>query len=171
MASLIRWPFLMRAAVEWSLNDRHRSQVLDARQSLGKQLISKSRSRSELLRHMAQNALAPDPLRNDLTPRHGWNSSSAAVDLVVPARNVRKIEPAHLREIATSISSLGFCDPILNRWAKRCTREHGRDRCRTGGAAAERGQRLPRRMINRVECAPFGAASHCGFDQGLGVVR
>jgi ParB-like chromosome segregation protein Spo0J len=26
---------------------------------------------------------------------------------------VRKIEAAHLREVAASISSLGFCDPVL----------------------------------------------------------
>ena len=86
--------------------------LLDARQSLGEQLISKSRRRRELLRDMAQNALAPDRLRNDLAPRLEL-VERAAVDLVVPARNVRKIEPAHLREIATSISSLGFCDPVL----------------------------------------------------------
>jgi DNA modification methylase len=33
--------------------------------------------------------------------------------LVVPARNIRKIKPAHLDEVAASISSLGFCDPVL----------------------------------------------------------
>jgi ParB-like chromosome segregation protein Spo0J len=30
-----------------------------------------------------------------------------------PARNVRKVEAAHLREVASAISSLGFCDPVL----------------------------------------------------------
>jgi DNA modification methylase len=37
----------------------------------------------------------------------------APADLIIPARNIRKIEPAHLHEVATSISSLGFCDPVL----------------------------------------------------------
>jgi hypothetical protein len=37
----------------------------------------------------------------------------APADLIIPARNILKIEPAHLQEVATSISSLGFCDPVL----------------------------------------------------------
>jgi DNA modification methylase len=30
-----------------------------------------------------------------------------------PARKLRKVEPAHVREVANAISSLGFCDPVL----------------------------------------------------------
>jgi ParB-like chromosome segregation protein Spo0J len=29
------------------------------------------------------------------------------------AREVRKLDPAHVREVANSISALGFCAPIL----------------------------------------------------------
>jgi ParB-like chromosome segregation protein Spo0J len=34
-------------------------------------------------------------------------------DLVGPARNVRRQEAAHIREVAASIAELGFCDPVL----------------------------------------------------------
>ena len=34
-------------------------------------------------------------------------------DLVSPARNVRRREAAHIREVAASIAALGFCDPVL----------------------------------------------------------
>jgi len=31
----------------------------------------------------------------------------------MPAREVRKLDPAHMRDVATSISTFGFCTPIL----------------------------------------------------------
>src|SRR5262249_59357151 len=34
-------------------------------------------------------------------------------DLVGSARNVRRQEAAHIREVAASIAELGFCDPVL----------------------------------------------------------
>jgi len=34
-------------------------------------------------------------------------------DLVLPTRKLRKNEAAHIGEVATAISSLGFCDPVL----------------------------------------------------------
>ena len=34
-------------------------------------------------------------------------------DLRTPAREVRKLDPAHVREVANSIGTLGFCAPIL----------------------------------------------------------
>jgi ParB-like chromosome segregation protein Spo0J len=34
-------------------------------------------------------------------------------DLQLPLRNVRKVEAAHIREVAAAISKLEFCDPIL----------------------------------------------------------
>jgi ParB-like chromosome segregation protein Spo0J len=33
----------------------------------------------------------------------------------MPAREVRKLDPAHVREVANSIRALGFCAPILVR--------------------------------------------------------
>jgi DNA modification methylase len=58
-------------------------------------------------------ALPPAHLiRNDLVPKLALIECAPA-DLVIPARNVRKVKPAHLREVAAAISSLGFCDPVL----------------------------------------------------------
>jgi ParB-like chromosome segregation protein Spo0J len=31
----------------------------------------------------------------------------------LPARKIRKHDPAHVREVAGSMSELGFCDPVL----------------------------------------------------------
>jgi ParB-like chromosome segregation protein Spo0J len=39
--------------------------------------------------------------------------SPAPGDLVAPVRNVRKVEPAHLREVGNAIGTFGFCDPVL----------------------------------------------------------
>jgi hypothetical protein len=36
-------------------------------------------------------------------------------DLRTPAREVRKLDPAHVREVANSIGTLGFCAPIAFR--------------------------------------------------------
>ena len=61
---------------------------------------------------LATASPAPRPTRNDPVPKLALIECPPA-DLVVPARNVRKIKAAHLREVATAISSLGFCDPVL----------------------------------------------------------
>jgi len=34
-------------------------------------------------------------------------------DLAIPARNVRRQEEAHIRDVAAAIAALGFCDPVL----------------------------------------------------------
>jgi DNA modification methylase len=75
-------------------------------------LKAQSRHRREELAALATASPAPRLIRNDLVPKLGLIECAPA-DLVVPARNVRKIEAAHLREVATAISSLGFCDPVL----------------------------------------------------------
>jgi ParB-like chromosome segregation protein Spo0J len=75
-------------------------------------LKSKSRHRREELAALATASPAPRLIRNDLVPKLALIECAPA-DLVVPARNVRKIEAPHLREVATAISSLGFCDPVL----------------------------------------------------------
>lgn len=51
-------------------------------------------------------------IRNDLVPKLAL-IESAPTDLFIPARNVRKIEATHVREVSSAISSLGFCDPVL----------------------------------------------------------
>ncbi len=50
--------------------------------------------------------------RNDIAPRLEL-VDRAISDLQPPARNVRPPDPAHIREIATSISTLGFSRPVL----------------------------------------------------------
>jgi len=34
-------------------------------------------------------------------------------DLQLPAREIRKLDPAHVREVANAIGTLGFCAPVL----------------------------------------------------------
>jgi DNA modification methylase len=50
--------------------------------------------------------------RNDILPR--LELSYVPLDDIRPSlRKVRMLDPAHVREIASSISVLGFCDPVL----------------------------------------------------------
>src|SRR6266481_284996 len=80
--------------------------------SLQYTLRAKSRHRREQLAGLAAASRAPLPLRNDLTPKLEL-VERAPGDLVIPPRNVRKIEAAHVQEVAAAISRLGFCDPPL----------------------------------------------------------
>ena len=75
-------------------------------------LKMKSRQRREELAALAKASPAPRPIRNDLLPKLALIEYAPA-DLVVPVRNVRKVEVVHIREVATAISSFGFCDPVL----------------------------------------------------------
>jgi hypothetical protein len=73
---------------------------------------AKSRYRCEELAALATAPSTPRLIRNDLVPKLALIECAPA-DLVISARNVRKVKPAHLREVAAAISSLGFCDPVL----------------------------------------------------------
>ena len=75
-------------------------------------LKANSRQRREELPASATSSPVPPFIRNNLVPKLAL-IECAPEDLVVPARNIRKIKPAHLDEVAASISSLGFCDPVL----------------------------------------------------------
>jgi DNA modification methylase len=61
---------------------------------------------------LATASSAPRAIRNDLLPKLALIECAPA-DLVVPVRNVRKVETAHVHEVATAIRSFGFCDPVL----------------------------------------------------------
>jgi DNA modification methylase len=61
---------------------------------------------------MAQAAGAPRALRNDLLPPLDL-AYIPLENLRMPAREIRKLDPAHVREVANSIRALGFCAPIL----------------------------------------------------------
>jgi DNA modification methylase len=80
--------------------------------SLESALRAKSRRRREELSKLAASSPAPLPLRNELVPKLELVERAPA-DLIVPARKLRNVEEAHLGEVVTAISSLGFCDPVL----------------------------------------------------------
>ena len=79
--------------------------------TLGAQLRRKSRSRREGQERMALASVAQGK-RNDMLPRLEL-SSVPLNELRTSARKLRKLDPAHVREVASSISLLGFCDPLL----------------------------------------------------------
>ena len=82
-----------------------------SRATLGAQLRRKSRSRREGQERMAL-ASAAHRRRNDVLPR--LELSYVPLEELRPsARKLRKLDPAHVREVASSISLLGFCDPLL----------------------------------------------------------
>jgi DNA modification methylase len=75
------------------------------------QLKRKSRSRREGQERMAL-ASAAQRRRNDLLQR--LDLSYVLLEELRPsARKLRKLDSAHVREVASSISLLGFCDPLL----------------------------------------------------------
>jgi len=61
---------------------------------------------------MAKAEASPRTSRNDLLPRLELAHVSLE-RLQIPSREVRKLHPAHVRQIADSIGALGFCAPIL----------------------------------------------------------
>lgn len=80
--------------------------------SLEHQLKGKSRSRRENLVRLAKLPGSSHATRNDSLPR--LELVNIGLDeLHVPARKVRKHDPAHMREVAASIRTLGFCVPVL----------------------------------------------------------
>jgi hypothetical protein len=84
----------------------------DAARSLTGSLKTRSRRRREDLKRLAASSSLPRAPRNDLLPPLDL-VYILLKDLRTPAREVRKLDPAHVREVANSISTLGFCAPIL----------------------------------------------------------
>jgi DNA modification methylase len=76
-------------------------------------LKAKSRRRRENLERVAaMTSSSSRSQRNDLLPR--LDPAHIPLDeLRMPARELRKLDPAHVRDVANSISALGFCAPIL----------------------------------------------------------
>ena len=82
-----------------------------SRATLGDQLRRKSRNRREAQERMAL-ASAGHRRRNDTLPI--LELSYVPLGELRPAgRKLRKLDPAHVREVASSITLLGFCDPLL----------------------------------------------------------
>jgi ParB-like nuclease family protein len=76
------------------------------------QLKGKSRRRRKDLARMVKAEPSPRALRNDLLPQLEL-AHVPLEHLKLPAREVRKLHPAHVRQVADSIGALGFCAPIL----------------------------------------------------------
>jgi hypothetical protein len=92
--------------MDLSNNDRRRGE-----RSLTDKLKAKGRRRREGLAGLRSPSIgwAPrnDPLPDlDLVP-------IPLEDLRMPSRAVRKLDPAHVLEVANSIAALGFCAPVL----------------------------------------------------------
>ena len=82
-----------------------------SRATLGDQLRRKSRNRREAQERMAL-ASAGHRRRNDTLP--SLELSYVPLGELRPAgRKLRKLDPAHVRAVASSIGLLGFCDPLL----------------------------------------------------------
>ena len=79
--------------------------------TLGDQLRLKSRKRRKTQEGMALPSAAQGR-RNDRLPR--LELTYVRLEELRPsARKLRNLDPGHVREVASSISLLGFCDPIL----------------------------------------------------------
>jgi len=90
----------------------HRIDPLATALPLHEQLKSKSRRRRGDLVRMAQASATRKARRNDLLP--ALSIVYVRVGELCPSkRKLRKLDPAHVREVASSISALGFCDPLL----------------------------------------------------------
>jgi hypothetical protein len=75
--------------------------------ALTEQLKDKGRRRRESLKRLAASSSPARAPRNDLLPPLDL-VYVLLEDLRTPAREVRKLDAAHVREVANSISTLGF---------------------------------------------------------------
>jgi len=145
--------------VEERLSDRRHEEIEGSR-SLSDKLKTKGRARREGLRRLAAAAPAPRGRRNDLLPH--LELTYLPVDQIRPApKKIRKLDPAHVREIAAAITELGFCDPILigkenvvldGEARLEAAKLHGLDRipCIQVGHLNEKEQRVLRLAVNRL---------------------
>jgi DNA modification methylase len=89
-----------------------RSNSTQNRSGVLEPLKAKSRQRREHLARLSAPGTQAGVVRNDLLPK--LQLVDCALDqVIVPARNVRDLDPAHVREMASAVSHLGFSVPIL----------------------------------------------------------
>jgi len=86
--------------------------LMTTKPSFTNQLRGKSRRRRDELDRMAKTAATPRPLRNDLLPLLAI-SYVPLTKLRQTKRKLRRLDPVHVREVASAIGALGFCLPIL----------------------------------------------------------
>ena len=89
-----------------------RNKAGSGRDSLREGLKTKGRTRRQAAARHAEAEQASQPRRNDILPSLQIESYPVG-DLKTHARKLRKSDPAHIREIANSISTLGFNVPLL----------------------------------------------------------
>jgi len=85
---------------------------LALQRTLKQQLKSKSRCRREGATRLTAPGAAPRRLRNDVLPTLEIVYLPLK-DLRSSGRKIRLLDPAHVREVASTISALGFCVPVL----------------------------------------------------------
>jgi DNA modification methylase len=94
------------------LKAHQRSAPVSPTPSFVEQLKGKSRRRRQDLAGLAEVEAVRRLRRNDLLPR--LELALVPLDtLKLPAREVRKLNAAHVREVVNAIGALGFCAPIL----------------------------------------------------------
>ena len=89
---------------------RKKRQVIGSGEALRKDLRAKGRKRRDDL--AAIGASGSGRLRNDLLPKLELVYRDPK-QLVRPERNVRAVDPVHVRQVMNSISIVGFVDPVL----------------------------------------------------------
>jgi hypothetical protein len=90
---------------------KNRSEPAALESPLRNSLRQKSRRRRDGLTR-TQAATPRLASRNDLLPKLTLVKRDTA-KLKLPTRQLRKVNPVHVKETAQAISSLGFCDPVL----------------------------------------------------------
>ena len=98
------------ALKEFSVKDPY--DLMTTKPSFTNQLRGKSRRRRDELDRMAKAAATRRPLRNDLLPLLAL-SYVPLTKLRQTKRKLRRLDPVHVREVASAIGALGFCHPIL----------------------------------------------------------
>ena len=83
-----------------------------APKSLKSKLKAKSRARRDALVTQREAQSFRTTRRNDISPLLAITETPIA-QLRPPARGIRKSDAAHVKEVANSISALGFCVPVL----------------------------------------------------------
>jgi DNA modification methylase len=141
------------------MSDR-RHENIEVFRPLSDKLKVKGRARREELRRLAASSLAPRAGRNDILPP--LELSYLPLDqLRRSGKKLRKLDPAHVREIARAMAELGFCDPILvgrenvvldgeARLEAARLRGLGRIPCIQVGHLNEKEQRVLRLAVNRL---------------------
>ncbi len=141
------------------MSDRRHEEIEGSR-SLSDKLKTKGRARREGLRRLAAAAPAPRARRNDILP-HLELTYLPLDQLQRAPKKIRKLDLAHVKEIAAAITELGFCDPILigkenvvldGEARLEAAKLHGLDRipCIQVGHLNEKEQRVLRLAVNRL---------------------